>query len=260
MMRPLAELPRAEARRIETVFTDLDDTLTDDGRIGPEAFSALWRLRNAGRSVVIVTGRPAGWCDAIARLLPVRAVIGENGALAFAYDPGRRRMTRRYAGDGSTPASGRLDRVRDAVLRDVPGAAVAADQPFRMFDLAIDFAEDVDPLDDASVRRIRDIFVEHGATAKVSSIHVNGWFGSFDKLAMILRFGREDLGWDDRIPESAVYVGDSPNDEPAFAAFPMSVGVANVERFAAELASPPRYVTPSRGGRGFGELVDRMES
>ena len=133
---------------------------------------------------------------------------------------------------------------------------MASDQLYREADLAIDFCEDVTPLSDAAVARIVALFEEAGCTAKVSSIHVNGWFGSYDKLSMTRPFLLEALRIDlDAEPRRFVFVGDSPNDQPMFAFFPASVGVANLRRFLPTLTSPPRWLTAAEGGHGFAELA-----
>jgi HAD superfamily hydrolase (TIGR01484 family) len=259
--QPLETMPRSVARAVEVLFTDIDDTLTLNGRLPAIAYAALEELEAAGIAVVPVTGRPAGWCDLIARLWPVAAVVGENGAFYYAYDRAARRMQRVYAKNAKERAADRerLDVILDEVLREVPQAALAADQAGRDCDLAIDFAEDVPPLDDADVRRIVAVFERHGAVAKVSSIHVNGWFGSYDKRSMcerllVERFGtsREALG------ERAAFIGDSPNDAPMFGSFPCSVGVANLERFFDALDAYPRWMTRQIGGLGFREFADRL--
>jgi HAD superfamily hydrolase (TIGR01484 family) len=257
-MRPLCEFPPQARRKVRFVLCDIDDTLTDGGRLPSRAYDALERLQAAGLKVVPVTGRPAGWCDLIARLWPVDAVVGENGALCFAYDRDQRRMTRCF---WKTERQRREDRERLArlearILAAVPGAAVAADQAFREADLAIDYCEDVEPLAAAAVARIVALFEAAGAKAKVSSIHVNGWFGDYDKLAMSRRllagrFGVDAAG--ER--EQVLFVGDSPNDAPMFAYFPHAVGVANVRDFAGRLAAEPAWVTQARGGAGFAELA-----
>ncbi|MEL6188879.1 MAG: HAD-IIB family hydrolase, partial [Myxococcota bacterium] len=216
-LTPISQLPTGVARGVEIVFTDIDDTLTRNGQLEREAYAALWDLHEAGLRVVPVTGRPAGWCDHIARMWPVDGVIGENGALALRYDRRRRRMESLHAVSPEERAQtrARLSALQDRILREVPGAGVASDQPYRMYDLAIDFCEDVAPLAEVDIERIVQLFEAEGATAKVSSIHVNGWFGSFDKLTMIRRFAGV-LGYpEETLGSRAVYVGDSPNDAPA---------------------------------------------
>ena len=260
-MRPLSEMPPATAGAIRAVLTDIDDTLTTDGRLPACAYAALERLKAAGFAVAAITGRPAGWCDLVARFWPVDGVVGENGAFYFAYDHGARRMRRAFAADAETRAANRdrLEAVRARVLSEVPGAAVASDQLYREADLAIDFREDVAPLPDAAIDRIKAIFEEAGATAKVSSIHVNGWFGDYDKLSMTRRLGAEVLGLDvDAERAAVVFCGDSPNDAPMFAHFPNACGVANVRDFAGRIACEPAYVAPSRGGAGFVEIAETL--
>jgi HAD superfamily hydrolase (TIGR01484 family) len=260
-MRPLSLMPFGVRAGIGWVLTDIDDTLTDNGRLGATAYTSLERLRHAGIVVVPVTGRPAGWCDHIARMWPVDGVVGENGAFFFRYDEANRRMLRVYAGD---PEQRQADKVRltllgQEILDQVPGAAISVDQPYRETDLAVDFCEDVPPLSIAEVERIKRCFEQAGAHAKISSIHVNGWFGAYDKLSMSRRFFREGLDIDlDSVRDRVVFAGDSPNDAPMFAYFPNAVGVANVLDFADRLEAAPAWVCSNRGGQGFAELAEAL--
>ncbi len=258
-MQTLSTMAREHAGGIKVVLCDIDDTLTDHGRLPATAYSALERLRSCGLIVAPVTGRPAGWCDMIARQWPVDGVVGENGAFYFRYDDVARRMTRAYAREKGQRAADaqRLEGVRRQVLGAVPAAAVAADQSFREADLAIDFCEDVAPLPACDVARIVEIFHDAGATAKISSIHVNGWFGAYDKLSTTRRFLHECFGLDiDKDNRLMTFIGDSPNDSPMFAFFSNSVGVANVRDFGAALPAQPAYVTEKRGARGFVEFAE----
>ncbi|WP_031386955.1 HAD-IIB family hydrolase [Desulfonatronum thiodismutans] len=260
-MRPLHHMPRDTARAVQVVLTDIDDTLTDDGRLGAAAYSALERLQAAGLIVVPITGRPAGWCDQIARMWPVDAVVGENGAFYFRYDREKRAMIRRFFKSEPERAADRerLAGLRDVILAQVPGAGLSADQAYREADLAIDFREDVPALPPEDVRRIKVLFEQAGAQAKISSIHVNGWFGDWDKLTMTRLLLAEAFNMDlDALASRIVFAGDSPNDAPMFAFFPHAVGVANVLDFAGELEAEPAWVTPSRGGAGFVELAELL--
>ena len=257
--RPAAEFPRETRARVRVVIKDIDDTLTESGRLPAIAYAALERLHEAGIVIVPVTGRPAGWCDLIARQWPVDGVVGENGAFYFRYDDAARKMTRRYAKPAEARAGdrARLDAIRSEVLAEVPSSAVASDQPYREADLAIDFCEDVAPLGNAEIDRILAVFRRHGAVAKVSSIHVNGWFGGYDKLTTSLSLLSEQFGFDARArADEVVFVGDSPNDSPMFAFFPNAVGVGNVMRFADRLTAAPAWITEREGGHGFAELAD----
>jgi HAD superfamily hydrolase (TIGR01484 family) len=253
-MKPLSEL--REASRLRGLLFDIDDTLTTDGRLTAEAYAALERLHAAGRRTVAVTGRPAGWCDHIARMWPVDAVVGENGAFYFYYADGR--LHRRYCDADEVRAAkrARLGAIAERILAEVPGTALASDQPYREADLAIDYCEDVPRLPLEAAERIAALMRQVGLTAKISSIHVNGWFGDYDKLAMTKTLFAERFGADlDRVNAQYAFAGDSPNDAPLFAYFANSVGMANVRRFAGHLAAQPKYVAQQEAGAGFAELV-----
>jgi hypothetical protein len=255
-MKPLVEL---EAGGVNTVLLDIDDTLTTDGKLTAQAYLALERLKLAGKRVVPVTGRPAGWCDHIARMWPVDAVVGENGAFYFTFASGRLHKRFHDADADRRAKRARLAGIANRILAAVPGAGLAADQPYRESDLAIDFCEDVAPLPLQAAQRIALLMREEGLAARISSIHVNGWFGDYDKLAMTKllfaeRFG-VDLGQTNR---ATVFAGDSPNDAPMFRFFDHSVGVANVRRFQELLTDNPKYVTSAAAGAGFAELAAHL--
>ncbi len=257
-MKPVAEL---DPGPVKAVLVDLDETLTTQGRLTAEAYAALERLMRAGKIVVPVTGRPAGWCDHIARMWPVDAVVGENGAFYFWHAGGR--LRRRYWDEepARSEKRARLDAIAQRILAEVPGCALAADQRYRETDLAIDYCEDVPPLPLEAAERIAASMRSQGLTAKVSSIHVNGWFGEYDKLAMTRLLFAERFGVDLASANRAVaFAGDSPNDAPMFAFFDNSVGVANVRRFEGRLAAAPKYVTRAASGAGFAELAAHLST
>ncbi|HYR35451.1 MAG TPA: HAD-IIB family hydrolase [Burkholderiales bacterium] len=255
-MKALAEL---DARAVRAVLFDIDDTLTTAGKLTAPAYAALERLHAAGKRTVAVTGRPAGWCDHIARMWPVDAVVGENGAFYFLFARGRVERQYRDAPDVRARNRDRLAKIAQGIVAAVPGCAIAADQPYRETDLAIDYCEDVPPLPLAAAERIAELMREAGLHAKVSSIHVNGWFGDYDKLAMTRQLFREQFAIDvDGERRAVVYVGDSPNDAPMFEFFPHSVGVANIRRFAGALPAAPTYVTRASSGAGFAEVVAHL--
>lgn len=255
-LRPVAALPTDD---LDGVFCDIDDTLTWEGRLVPGVLGALEALRAAGLRVVPITGRPGGWVDHIARMWPVDGVVGENGGLWFYM--GEDGLVRSFVQDADTRRENRtrLEVLAHRILQEVPGSALASDQSYRDLDLAIDFCEDVPRLPRADIDRIVALFEEAGATCKVSSIHVNGWYGRFDKLEGCRRLLAERWGEDlDRAKERWVYVGDSANDEPMFQAFPRSVGVANVRDFLDRMKSWPGYITNGNGGYGFLEVAERL--
>ena len=260
-MKPLAAMPLAVVRAIRGVFCDIDDTLTSEGRLTARAYAALERLRSGGKQVIPITGRPAGWCDHIARMWPVDAVVGENGAFYFYYDGVRKKLMQRFRYDAAARAANRerMAAVRERILREVPGCALASDQLYREADLAIDFCEDVPRLAEAEVDRIVALMRSAGMTAKISSIHVNGWFGDYDKLGMTRLLMQERYGIDLASEQASyLFAGDSPNDAPMFRFFSNSVGVANVADFGERLSDAPAYVSIGRSGEGFVEIAELL--
>jgi HAD superfamily hydrolase (TIGR01484 family) len=254
-VKPLRML---DARAIRFVLFDVDDTLTTHGKLTAEAYAALQALQRGGKTVIPVTGRPAGWCDHIARMWPVDAVIGENGAFYFWFAQGK--LGKRFIDDAPTRERKRalLDAVKKRILEEVPWAVVASDQPYRETDLAIDFCEDVGPFSLDEAERIARLMRAAGLNAKISSIHVNGWFGDYDKLATARTLFAERFGLDlDKANRTVVFVGDSPNDGPMFSFFDNSVGVANVRRFP---GLQPKFVTAAEAGAGFSELARHLQS
>ncbi len=260
-MSPLSQFSLESLASIRGLFFDIDDTLTTHGRLTAPAYSSIERLTAAGFMLVPITGRPAGWCDHIARMWPVDGVVGENGAFYFRHDQMRKKLVQRFLSTESNRAieKKRCLEIAAHILREVPGAALASDQAYREADIAIDFCEDVAPLPTGEIQRIKHLMEAAGLTAKISSIHVNGWFGTHDKLSTTKLFMQEifNINLDEHKSEFA-FVGDSPNDSPMFAYFPHSVGVANVSDFAEGMVHRPAYVTAGRCGEGFIELADAL--
>jgi len=260
-LKPLDQIPDTLRQSLRGIFSDIDDTITTNGMLSAEAYSAIENISEQGIDFIPITGRPAGWCDMIARFWPVRGVIGENGAFFFSYDHKKKKMIRRYIQSEKERSEGRkkLEKIKQKVLNEVAGCAVSSDQFSRISDLAIDFCEDVPDLPIEAVKKIKEIFDESGATAKISSIHVNAWFGDYSKLEMTRVFTKEIFDTDlDHHKDEFVFCGDSPNDEPLFQYFPNSCGVANVKDFESEMTCLPKYVSRSKGGKGFVEICKKF--
>jgi len=237
---------------IDGVFTDIDDTLTTEGAITAEALDALGRLHAAGIHVVPITGRPIGWSEPFACAWPVDAIVAENGAVAVLPDG---RKIYQQTADERAANFARMQRAAARVLREVPGAQLARDSAGRETDIAVDHSEFAH-LPQERIEEVVAIMRGEGMTATVSSIHINGWFGKHDKLEGARWIVRELFGrnLDDEIARW-VYIGDSTNDVLMFERFPLSVGVANIRRFEAQLAHAPRWITPSERGAGFAEVA-----
>ncbi|MCU1282311.1 MAG: family hydrolase [bacterium] len=254
------------ASRLRGIFCDVDDTLTHDGVLVPAAYDAIARATAAGLRVVAVTGRPAGWAEVFACTWPLAGAIAENGAFAV----------RRHAADVESPAvvermtwddadtcsaqGGRLRALADEILRDVPGARLADDQWLRRCDVAFDIGE-TQKLPPATVDAIGARIRAAGARCITSSVHAHAFFGDHDKARMCARIANTWWSVDlDATRADWLFVGDSPNDQPCFAYFPVAAGVANVRRYLDRLAPPPAYVADSEGGYGFAEIVGQVLS
>jgi hydroxymethylpyrimidine pyrophosphatase-like HAD family hydrolase len=262
-LRPLAELAPARLAGLRGVLTDIDDTLTQGGAIEPEALAALHALHAADVPVIAITGRPAGWSEPMVRAWPVRAIVAENGAVMLRHRPG---------GPGGPQGELRLDFTVDAVSRAanllrlqacaadllarVPGARLAQDSAGRLTDIAVDHSE-FNHLDAAAIAQVVALMRRRGLTATVSSIHINGWIGTHNKLSAAHWAVPACLGVA-FVPAEWVYVGDSSNDQLMFEHLPLTVGVANVARFLAQMSAWPAYITTAERGRGFAELAGAL--
>lgn len=258
---PWNQATDADLAPIKGVCLDIDETLSTRGKLTKEAYAALWNLHDASFFVVPITGRPAGWCDHFARFWPVDAVVGENGAFAFFMQNGLRSRID-TPGVVANPKV-RLEELGQKIRARFPHAQWASDQDYREFDLAIDFCEDVPPWPAADIEELLRLCAAEGAHAKLSSIHVNAWFGDYDKrkgLEHWLASGAPGLPKGAPAPrwEEWLFIGDSPNDEPLFAGFRQSVGVANLARYLDRLKNPPTWLTSRASGAGFAEMAERL--
>lgn len=267
-MLPLSDWPRPDRQRLIGVFTDIDDTLTTQGSITPDALGALDDLKAAGLHVIPITGRPIGWCAPFVQGItpwPVDAIVAENGSTAlFRHQIGLQppsdmpeQLSKLYQQDVTTRTANhvRMQAVAAQVLRDVPGAMLSQDSSGRETDMAIDHSEFAH-LSPDQIARVVAIMQAAGMTATVSSIHINGWFGSHNKLDgacwIVQQLWKRDLSAE---MDRWVYIGDSTNDQLMFKHFPHSIGVANIRRFEAQLQHLPRYVARNERGAGFAEVA-----
>jgi len=253
---------RCDPRRLRDlggVLTDIDDTLTTEGAIPMGVVAALSALRAAGLPVIAVTGRPMGWSLAVAADVPLAAVVAENGAVALIPEGAGGVRTEYADSEPMRQANAlRLAATAARIVREVPGATVSRDSVGRVTDIAIDHAE-FNHLDEARIAQVVALMQEEGMTATVSSIHVNGWYGTHSKLTGADWIVRRLLGRELAAErERWLYVGDSTNDEAMFATFPLSVGVANLLDFAARLRQWPAFITTLDRGRGFVEVAEAL--
>ena len=269
-MQPLSHWPTETRASIQGILTDIDDTLTTDGAITPDALQALGALKASGLHVIPITGRPVGWSEPFAATWPVDAIVAENGAVALqrsaeVFDQNsflpnhskREQLSKIYQQDAATRAANyaNMQQVLAQIEREVPGARRATDSPGRETDIAIDHSEFTHLPQEAIDHAVR-IMRNAGMNATVSSIHINGWFGAHNKLEGARWIVRELFGRNlDAEINRWVYVGDSTNDQVMFEHFPHSVGVANSARFVPQLTHRPRFVPQGERGAGFAEVA-----
>lgn len=263
-MTPLIDWPHASRSRVVGLFTDIDDTLTTEGAITQDALQALADLKAAGLVVIPITGRPIGWCEPFmagpaGSTWPVDAMVAENGAVAFTRGAGRQQpsLVKRYQQDAATRSANqvRMREIAAKVQAEVPGVALSRDSAGRETDLAFDYAE-FDQHPPETVQKVLALLQREGMQTTVSSIHIHGCFGDFNKWQGANWIVRELLGRDlAQELDRWVFVGDSGNDQAMFEHFTHSVGVANIARFVPQLTHLPRYVAQGERGAGFTEVA-----
>lgn len=237
------------------LFTDVDDTLTTDGRLLPETYQALWDLADAGIAIIPVTGGCAGWCDQILRTWPVHAVIGEGGAFYAGREAGPKTVWH-YWRSRTEHARDQADILRTVAQLELPfEIRLAGDQSFRHVDVAIDYNQEA-RLSPSETGKVREALERAGFSVKQSSIHINVWQGDFDKCAMARRYLRLEHQLSEAdMQRQAFFIGDAPNDESMFAFFPRNAAVANIAPHLAQMRAHPAAVTDQRSGLGFNELA-----
>lgn len=262
---PLFEECPAELRAAAShLFFDVDDTLTCDGQLPERTVQSLYRAHDAGIHLVAVTGRSAAWAEMLLRLFPLRAAIAETGALCLFKGEKNQVRELHSQPDEKTRAEHDAARSRAAkrVLTEVPGARLALDNRGRAYDTAFDLVEDGPPLAPEQADEIRRILAEEGLEVAQSSVHINAWFGHFNKATMVQRYLDEQCASSlEHLGTRLVYVGDSRNDGAMFARAGLAVGVANVAPHLAwlrEQGQAPGYITSAPGGYGFAEVVEHL--
>jgi HAD superfamily hydrolase (TIGR01484 family) len=248
-MRPVATLDRAEALALRGLLFDLDDTLLDHGRLGEAAYSALFRLREAGLELYIVTGRPFGWVRLLGRLFPVNGAVGENGGVLLG--PGGRHLETLPQAERAERAA-RLVKLVGAIRERFPELEPPDDVSDRLTDYTFDVGENRSVPREV-VEDVRAFARERGATVHVSSVHLHVGYDAVDKAAGAVRLLRSLTGIDaTEALHRYAFVGDSESDAACFAAFRTTVGVANL---SGRPSLRPRYITERPRGEGFAELA-----
>jgi HAD superfamily hydrolase (TIGR01484 family) len=259
-MQPLSTLSDAALRRIDYFLFDVDETFTTHGLMHAETYATLFALREVGITAIPVTGRPSGWGNVMLSTWPIKACVTENGGVIAWKDAAG--LAVQQVIHAEHRGSGYIEKLRalgDSIVKKYPQVRVSADQPYRLTDLAIDYAEqshDVSPL---VVADIAAWMRAEGYQTAVSSIHIHAYKPENQKADGVYPLMKVAFAMDrETVHTRAAFIGDSPNDASLFASIPFSVGVANVRSSLNQIATPPAYVCASDRGAGFIELAGRL--
>lgn len=254
MTSPLVNLSHKRCQRVKVVATDFDGTLTENNQLTTSAIVALSQLQTAGIDVIIVTGRSAGWVNALRNYLPVAGAIAENGGLYYANAETSPDFL--VSIPAITEYRQELANVFQEIRRRFPHRQEATDNAFRFTDWTFDVAG----LSVRDLEEIANICQKHGYSFTYSSVQCHIKPQEQDKakgLQTVLKQYFPQL-----TPEQILTIGDSPNDESLFnpELFPLSVGVANIKDYRQQLTYPPAYITEAAEGKGFFELSSYLTS
>ena len=257
-LRDLSLLSPQEVKPIRYVLTDVDDTITTKGKLSPDALQALWDLSENGFKVICVTGGSAGWGDTYLRQWPVEAVLSESGAVCLYRKDG---VIKHYVHPSIIQQgyAERSQKLISAVLTEVPEAKLSSDQFARLYDIAFDHGSEPPFLTRKQIGEVVNICHRFGAGTAVSSIHVNAWFGQYDKRQGTVAFFADILGIDESsLKNQCCYCGDAPNDQVMFSYIPLSFGVGTVLDHKEEMVDFPLYVSHYHGGEGFRQIATAL--
>ena len=259
-MRPLAEIPYAALCAVDFLLFDVDETFTTHGTLLAETYASLFALRSVGITAVPVTGRPSGWGNVMLSTWPIKACVTENGGVISWKDATG--VARQHIIHGEHRGPGYIEALRalgDAIGALYPQVRVSADQPYRLTDLAIDYAEQSHDVSEATVNEIVAWMRAEGYQTAVSSIHIHAYKPTNEKADGVypLMQAAFAIGADE-VHARAAFIGDSPNDASLFAAIPLSVGVANVRASLGKITTPPAYVCSAECGAGFVEFAQLL--
>ncbi|MGK7889043.1 MAG: HAD family hydrolase [Leptolyngbyaceae cyanobacterium] len=248
---PAPELLPNCFRNARLIVTDMDGTLTCQGKFSSMLLATLEALANAGWPVFIATGRSAGWVSGIAHYLPVAGAIAENGGV-FYDGQGDRHLLLKTA-DLATHRRQLAETFR-YLQSHYPNLTESVDNPFRL----TDWTFDIQRLAPADVEAIAHLCQDQGWDFTYSTVQCHITPPDQNKAnAVVAAIAQQYPQY--RLNQ-VVTVGDSPNDVSLFDPdrFPCSVGVANLESYRDRLPYFPRHLTTAPEVEGFCELAQAL--
>ena len=254
-MRPIDTLDQTTARRLRGVLFDLDDTLFDQSRLTEIAYGALHRLDEARLTLLAVTGRPAGFGEVLVPEWPIAGLVAENGAIAVMKIEGKTQLLDEVSEGVRAQRHERLLSLAAEMQSRFPELVPASDVHLRRCDFTFDIGEHrvvADPVILQATAFARSM----SASTLRSSVHLHISFDGSDKASGTLRVLSRCFGYDATLARALfAFIGDSENDEAAFAAFHTSVAVANLR---GRPTVSPQFITRAPRGRGFAEFAQKL--
>lgn len=240
--QPLAQVDRSTLAQIQVLLTDIDGTMTREGRIPAEVVEWLPRLRDAGIEVVPCTGRSAGELLGLVRYLPgVARGMAENGGILVVAD------------QPLLPLRPPVDRSQLAVAAESLGQHAG---PWQLapcsFARITDQAWERGSRSEAQLQLLRTAAEALGLELTWSSVHIHLTMAPPDKGAGALQV----LVSEGVIPARVAAIGDAANDEGLWVAgrFGLQVGTADVEQVWPLLRHRPT-IRVGRAALGWLELA-----
>jgi len=254
-MQPIERADAAHFAKLKGLVFDLDDTFLDHGELKAATYRALSELYERGLTLVVATGRPAGWGEVLARMWPVHAIVTENGAISHVRTEGLVRCLDELSPAERARTRAALEQIAGDVERKFPELRRTDDARARISDVTYDVGEY-----QRVPREIVSSAVEHaralGARTTVSSVHMHITLDPHDKATGCLYLFRTQFGLDTtQARMSFGFIGDSGNDAPCFAAFRTSIAVSNM---SGRPSVTPKFVTRGARGAGFVEAAERI--
>ncbi len=259
-LQPVSSIPAEALRKIDFLLFDVDETFTTHGLLTSAAYATLFALKDAGITAIPVTGRPSGWGNVMLSTWPIAACVTENGGV-ISWKDGHGQSQQKII-HSEHRGVGYIERLRslgETILAKHPNVRISADQPYRLTDLAIDYAEQSRGVSEAVIADTVSMMKANGYMTAVSSIHIHAYFPANEKADGVYPVMQTAFAMDpEAVHSRCAFIGDSPNDASLFAAIPMSVGVANVRSSLDKIHTPPAYVCEHECGAGFVEFAMRL--
>ena len=250
-LTPLSQAIQGNALdKIRLIATDIDGTLTQNGKFTTDLFQALFKLKQVKIPVILITGRSAGWVQALKNYLPVTGAIAENGGLYYPFESDHPEFL--ISLNSRSQHRENLATAFQILKVQYPHLQASADNPFRF----TDWTFDIQNISLSEIQLLTELCTELGWGFTYSTVQGHIKPKNQDKATGLLKVIQQY--WSELNPEQILTIGDSPNDQTLFNSelFPQSIGVANILEYSDQLTHKPRYITAGSEVEGFCEIVN----